>query len=1328
MKWFINQRKTIARISLLFLISQISLPLLGESVHDQPDRAPRHDYENLPEDVFGGQPYITYIPKDVHITGDLTVDGSLITPGGSGLFVLKTGDSMSGNLVMSNQKSIYLQEPTTNGTNTINLQAPSSITAPYTITFPASQGDQYGAPINDGSGNLTWQNPCQMVAAIDGDMTGFVNIADSTISFDGTSNTFAIAPTASAYTIYCHGKEVIIDTAKELIIDADVTGPHYIFFAPPDALHPLHYLKEYYAFPGFDAGILISVIYWDGYEQTAVLTTNSRHISKCDLTWLTWVRNIIGTQHRDGLTMYGYKQNSDLDANIQVGLYPGTIVAGELVNTITDGPITAPLVPFQQPIAYPASIPILYHDEELPLHFHKDPATLFPYKNNGAGTRLNFNQYNAELNVWQQTQATDGYYVAYWICATSSMIQPIICIQGERQDATIDDAQLNNNFLSLTFGDFPFEILRPLYLMIMQTSDSYTNSMKAIIRDVTDLRAQTLIDLRDMLPISHSTLVGVANTNSHPADAIATVGLSGLLSGQTDVQESLSVLGNNIDQGLNTTSSPTFAGLRSTLPILADGGVNVTGPGGSMNIGTANTSNIHIGDSTTPHFTSDIYIGTSGTTIHMPGTVIQPIIIHPEIVGQYIDLNLTTPPRYIVSTSNSGMRICDGINPSGAQITTNNDSTGWILSIPTTLSSGIMTLSPGSAGFSITGGSAPFTIVGGATPFTINQGSHDPLTLGTANGLTLDGVGGQVLSLQAASSLLTGALTSTDWNTFYNKQTSTPTLNALAPFASTGIMVMTNATTPAFAARTIIGTTNQISVANGNGVSANPQLSLPQDIALTSNPTFASMTLGNSVAGKLTLREASANGTNYVALQSPPALASNITLTFPSSTPTNGYYLQTDGSGNLSWSAVSLTSGITGVLPIVNGGTNSATALSNSRIMVSSGGAIVEASALSNGMVAQTAANTFTARTITGASNQVSVANGDGVSGNPMLSLPSTVILTGASSINSSSSTLAIGDSVTTTLTLGRAGQAVTVASTLNVDSGIIDRTAAGTLAIGGTNVTTLSLGRSGQTTAILGNHTIAGTTVASGSITLNAANELRFADSDSSNYVGFKSGATIASNVVWTLPTTDGTLDQALVTNGSGTTSWATLPRVEALDYFLTPPYNTQNSGAAATRVAQTSFEGAIYTLYRDVTFSKVGLRLTAFTAPGRLSMYFYQTPTGAASSAGSPAARVAGITSATPVSGVNTITLDSPGSATLKAGIVYVLWGRSSATGAFTLRTLSTLDMDLCNQNMITGTAPMTYSTGIAANTTPATFNAATQSSASSNDVTPILRLTNF
>ena len=55
------------------------------------------------------------------------------------------------------------------------------------------------------------------------------------------------------------------------------------------------------------------------------------------------------------------------------------------------------------------------------------------------------------------------------------------------------------------------------------------------------------------------------------------------------------------------------------------------------------------------------------------------------------------------------------------------------------------------------------------------------------------------------------------------------------------------------------------------------------------------------------------------------------------------------------------------------------------------------------------------------------------------------------------------------------------------------------------------------------------------GNVTLNAAGDLRLADSDSSNYVGFKSPGTVASNLVWTLPAADGSANQFLKTDGSG-------------------------------------------------------------------------------------------------------------------------------------------------------------------------------------------------
>ena len=60
------------------------------------------------------------------------------------------------------------------------------------------------------------------------------------------------------------------------------------------------------------------------------------------------------------------------------------------------------------------------------------------------------------------------------------------------------------------------------------------------------------------------------------------------------------------------------------------------------------------------------------------------------------------------------------------------------------------------------------------------------------------------------------------------------------------------------------------------------------------------------------------------------------------------------------------------------------------------------------------------------------------------------------------------------------------------------------------------------------------------GDITLNAQSDVRFADSDSSNYIALQAPATVASNVTFTLPAADGTANQALKTDASGNLGFA--------------------------------------------------------------------------------------------------------------------------------------------------------------------------------------------
>jgi uncharacterized protein YjbI with pentapeptide repeats len=98
----------------------------------------------------------------------------------------------------------------------------------------------------------------------------------------------------------------------------------------------------------------------------------------------------------------------------------------------------------------------------------------------------------------------------------------------------------------------------------------------------------------------------------------------------------------------------------------------------------------------------------------------------------------------------------------------------------------------------------------------------------------------------------------------------------------------------------------------------------------------------------------------------------------------------------------------------------------------------------------------------------------------------------------------------------------------------------------GNATFTNVTATQANLTTANVGNlqtanAQITGGTITVSDITLNAQGDVRFADADSSNWVAFQGPATVATNVTWTLPATDGTSGQVLSTNGSGTLSWST-------------------------------------------------------------------------------------------------------------------------------------------------------------------------------------------
>lgn len=108
--------------------------------------------------------------------------------------------------------------------------------------------------------------------------------------------------------------------------------------------------------------------------------------------------------------------------------------------------------------------------------------------------------------------------------------------------------------------------------------------------------------------------------------------------------------------------------------------------------------------------------------------------------------------------------------------------------------------------------------------------------------------------------------------------------------------------------RTSGGTVGQEKIGNISATGATlATTQLNQDLTLDPNGTggvIVNADIAIADQGDLRLREASANGTNYIALQAASTMAANYTITWPAAvTGTNGFFLASDTSGNLSWTS-----------------------------------------------------------------------------------------------------------------------------------------------------------------------------------------------------------------------------------------------------------------------------------------------------------------------------------------------------------------------------------------------------------------------------------------
>ena len=446
----------------------------------------------------------------------------------------------------------------------------------------------------------------------------------------------------------------------------------------------------------------------------------------------------------------------------------------------------------------------------------------------------------------------------------------------------------------------------------------------------------------------------------------------------------------------------------------------------------------------------------------------------------------------------------------------------------------------------------------GSLPYQTAPGTTTFLSIGTASQVLRVNSGATALEYVNQSALSVGSATTATTSTniaggsagaiAYNSASGTTTFlgigsasqvlqvnsGATAPewVSSTGTGNVVRATSPTLVTPTLGAATATtinkltitapassatLTIADGKTFAANATLTFAGTDGTTMTMPASSTTLAGlgiaqtftqdqTIAANLTLnaqgdlRFADADSSNYVAFQAPSTVASNILWTLPSTDGTSGQALVTNGTGTLSWASVA---GIPG-----------------------------------------------------GSTTQVQFNDGGVFGGDADFTYNKTTnILTAAGGFSSA------GTYNNVTITAPASSATLTIANTKTL-------TVSNTLTLQGTDSTTMTFPGSSTTLAGLGiAQTFTQDQTIAGNLTLNAQGDLRFADSDSSNWVAFQGPATVASNITWTLPSVDGSTGQALVTNGTGTLSWAT-PGGSPGGSTTQLQYNNAGSFAGATNL----------------------------------------------------------------------------------------------------------------------------------------------------------------
>lgn len=339
------------------------------------------------------------------------------------------------------------------------------------------------------------------VFAATGEPMGHADKTHSLISFDDASRTFTISPVNSSYDVWVKGTKWVITNSRSVTIP-DNTGLYYIYF---DATGTLHYKTTFFDWPN---DCMTAYVYWNKLTGKAPYVADERHGITLDWQTHEYLHRTRGAAIASGFTASNFIINGDgsLNSHLQLDIESGTFFDEDLQVDIisTNTPVANS---WQQDLAGPARIPMFYINSGG--GWVMDNPTDFPVKQ---GLLPKYNLYSG--GNWTTPDIDNNKFGVSFILATNNINYPVIGIIGQSSHANQGDAEAVN-FTDLSLPGFPVVELRQLYKLVFQCKTSYTNTVKARLASIFDLRSFSSTTSAMATYTDHGSLSGLLD-DDHP--------------------------------------------------------------------------------------------------------------------------------------------------------------------------------------------------------------------------------------------------------------------------------------------------------------------------------------------------------------------------------------------------------------------------------------------------------------------------------------------------------------------------------------------------------------------------------------------------------------------------------------------------------------------------------------------------------------------------------------------------------------------------------------------------------------------------------------------